>query len=60
VCGNCHGLVRKYGINCCRQCFRSYAKDIGFQKVCPHLCCLNAFSCHIQYIQDIQYIEYIP
>uniref|UniRef100_A0AAX7SKV5 Small ribosomal subunit protein uS14 n=1 Tax=Astatotilapia calliptera TaxID=8154 RepID=A0AAX7SKV5_ASTCA len=33
VCSNRHGLIRKYGINMCRQCFRQYAKDIGFVKV---------------------------
>eukprot|EP00850_Spirogloea_muscicola_P001097 SM000004S14967 [mRNA] locus=s4:516456:517856:+ [translate_table: standard] len=33
VCGNCHGMIRKYNINCCRQCFRIYSKDIGFVKV---------------------------
>ncbi|EGD75775.1 40S ribosomal protein S29 [Salpingoeca rosetta] len=33
VCGNHHGLIRKYGINMCRQCFRERAKDIGFQKL---------------------------
>uniref|UniRef100_A0A8C4QQY5 Small ribosomal subunit protein uS14 n=1 Tax=Eptatretus burgeri TaxID=7764 RepID=A0A8C4QQY5_EPTBU len=33
VCANRHGLIRKYGLNMCRQCFRQYAKDIGFQKV---------------------------
>ena len=33
VCGNVHGLVRKYNIMCCRQCFRIYSKDIGFIKV---------------------------
>uniref|UniRef100_A0A8D1GTT4 Small ribosomal subunit protein uS14 n=1 Tax=Sus scrofa TaxID=9823 RepID=A0A8D1GTT4_PIG len=39
VCSNRHGLIRKYGLNMCRQCFRQYAKDIGFIKVCvrgPH------------------------
>lgn len=34
VCGNRHGLIRKYGLNICRQCFQLYAKDIGFVKVC--------------------------
>ncbi|OCT68335.1 hypothetical protein XELAEV_18039634mg [Xenopus laevis] len=34
VCSNRHGLIRKYGLNMCRQCFRQYAKDIGFTKVC--------------------------
>ncbi|CAL9121506.1 unnamed protein product, partial [Musa textilis] len=34
VCGNPHGLIRKYGLMCCRQCFRSNAKAIGFIKVC--------------------------
>ncbi|KAH0940764.1 hypothetical protein HID58_000401 [Brassica napus] len=33
VCGNSHGLIRKYGLNCCRQCFRSNAKEIGFIKL---------------------------
>ncbi|KAG1348108.1 hypothetical protein COCNU_06G019370 [Cocos nucifera] len=33
VCGNPHGLIRKYGLMCCRQCFRSNAKDIGFIKI---------------------------
>jgi len=33
VCGNSHGLIRKYSLNCCRQCFRSNAKEIGFIKV---------------------------
>ncbi|XRB16887.1 ribosomal protein S29 [Pseudoscourfieldia marina] len=32
VCNNTHGLIRKYGLNICRQCFRQYAKDIGFVK----------------------------
>ncbi|KAI8554606.1 hypothetical protein RHMOL_Rhmol05G0110700 [Rhododendron molle] len=33
VCGNPHGIIRKYGLMCCRQCFRSNAKEIGFIKV---------------------------
>ncbi|KAK9831978.1 hypothetical protein WJX81_005586 [Elliptochloris bilobata] len=33
VCANHWGLIRKYGLNICRQCFREYAKDIGFVKV---------------------------
>lgn len=32
VCSNKHGIVRKYGINMCRQCFRERANDIGFKK----------------------------
>lgn len=32
VCGNHWGLIRKYQLNVCRQCFREYAKDIGFIK----------------------------
>ncbi|KAL5988342.1 helicase, partial [Asimina triloba] len=32
VRGNPHGLIRKYGLMCCRQCFRSNAKEIGFIK----------------------------
>ncbi|XP_055112434.1 small ribosomal subunit protein uS14-like [Symphalangus syndactylus] len=33
VCSNRHDLIRKYGLNMCRQCFRQYAKDIGFIKL---------------------------
>jgi len=32
ICANHWGLIRKYGLNICRQCFREYAKDIGFVK----------------------------
>ncbi|XP_043378541.1 40S ribosomal protein S29 [Chelonia mydas] len=33
VCSNRHGPIRKYGLNMCWQCFRQYAKDIGFVKL---------------------------
>ncbi|KAH1007906.1 hypothetical protein HUJ04_005080 [Dendroctonus ponderosae] len=33
ACSNRHGLIRKYGLNLCRQCFREYANDIGFKKL---------------------------
>jgi small subunit ribosomal protein S29e len=33
VCTHKAGLVRKYGLNICRQCFREKAADIGFHKV---------------------------
>ncbi|XP_044775255.1 40S ribosomal protein S29-like [Neomonachus schauinslandi] len=34
ICSNWHSLIRKYGLNMCRQCFRQYAKyDIGFIKL---------------------------
>ncbi|SHO75881.1 Protein component of the small (40S) ribosomal subunit [Malassezia sympodialis ATCC 42132] len=32
VCGNQGGLIRKYGLDICRQCFREKAADIGFHK----------------------------
>ncbi|KAI9297623.1 hypothetical protein K502DRAFT_300707 [Neoconidiobolus thromboides FSU 785] len=38
VCTHRAGLIRKYGLNICRQCFREYAKDIGFTKVCYYYC----------------------
>ncbi|HIH86911.1 MAG TPA: 30S ribosomal protein S14 [Methanosarcinales archaeon] len=31
-CGRKQGLVRKYGIYLCRQCFREIAPDMGFNK----------------------------
>ncbi|CAP33472.2 Protein CBR-RPS-29 [Caenorhabditis briggsae] len=33
VCAGHHGLIRKYGLDLCRRCFREQAKDIGFKKV---------------------------
>lgn len=33
VCFHRAGLIRKYHLNVCRQCFREYANDIGFFKV---------------------------
>ncbi|KAI9350095.1 ribosomal protein L1-like protein [Obelidium mucronatum] len=36
VCAHQAGLIRKYGLNLCRQCFREYSADIGFvNKVAP-------------------------
>ncbi|KAJ3378757.1 40S ribosomal protein S29 [Lobulomyces angularis] len=32
VCTHPAGLIRKYGLNICRQCFREYSADIGFVK----------------------------
>eukprot|EP00818_Percolomonas_sp_WS_P006992 CAMPEP_0117439138 /NCGR_PEP_ID=MMETSP0759-20121206/2413_1 /TAXON_ID=63605 /ORGANISM="Percolomonas cosmopolitus, Strain WS" /LENGTH=56 /DNA_ID=CAMNT_0005230849 /DNA_START=39 /DNA_END=209 /DNA_ORIENTATION=+ len=32
VCANHHGLIRKYGLFICRQCFKENAKSIGFRK----------------------------
>jgi small subunit ribosomal protein S14 len=31
-CGREQGLVGKYDINLCRQCFREVARDMGFRK----------------------------
>ncbi|KAJ5971689.1 uncharacterized protein N7479_001607, partial [Penicillium vulpinum] len=33
VCSHRAGLIRKYGMNICRQCFREKSTDIGFTKV---------------------------
>lgn len=33
VCSHRAGLIRKYGLNICRQCFREKSQDIGFIKV---------------------------
>lgn len=32
VCASHQGLIRKYDLNICRQCFREKANDIGFHK----------------------------
>lgn len=32
VTGRRRGIIRKYGLNICRQSFREMAKDLGFKK----------------------------
>jgi small subunit ribosomal protein S29e len=34
VCSTRRGLIRRYGLDMCRRCFREYAEKIGFQKYC--------------------------
>ncbi|KAG6431646.1 hypothetical protein SASPL_109727 [Salvia splendens] len=48
VCGNPHGIIRKYGLMCCRQCFRSNAKEIGFIKM---------FNCSVPLILEHRGLE---
>jgi len=31
-CGNSSGLIRKYGLQICRRCFREVGESIGFRK----------------------------
>ena len=31
-CNNTQGMIHKYGLHMCRQCFRENAKKIGFEK----------------------------
>lgn len=31
-CGRTRGLVRRYDLYLCRQCFREVARDLGFKK----------------------------
>lgn len=31
-CGRRDGLIRKYGLTMCRQCFREKAPELGFKK----------------------------
>lgn len=31
-CGRKRGIIRRYGLHLCRQCFRDTAKEIGFKK----------------------------
>jgi len=37
VCRRCgrkgRGIIRKYGLNLCRQCFREIAPKLGFRKL---------------------------
>ncbi|MEC7042484.1 MAG: 30S ribosomal protein S14 [Candidatus Thermoplasmatota archaeon] len=31
-CGRKRGLIRRYGLRLCRQCFRDFAPELGFKK----------------------------
>lgn len=31
-CGSTNGVIRKYGMQICRQCFRDNAQELGFKK----------------------------
>ncbi|MFX0198178.1 MAG: 30S ribosomal protein S14 [Candidatus Hodarchaeota archaeon] len=31
-CGTTRGLIRRYGLNVCRRCFREIARKLGFTK----------------------------
>ncbi len=33
LCGRKQGLVRRYHVNFCRQCFREWAQRLGFKKM---------------------------
>lgn len=30
-CGNARGIIRKYGLNVCRRCFREKGEQLGFR-----------------------------
>ena len=32
ICGKTEGVINKYGLQYCRQCFREIAEDLGFKK----------------------------
>ncbi|HHH78069.1 MAG: 30S ribosomal protein S14 [Thermoplasmata archaeon] len=31
-CGRRRGIIRRYGLHMCRQCFRETAEEMGFKK----------------------------
>ncbi|HUB92596.1 MAG TPA: 30S ribosomal protein S14 [Candidatus Saccharimonadales bacterium] len=31
-CGTARGLIRSYGLQICRRCFREAARELGFEK----------------------------
>ncbi|KAI4226900.1 MAG: hypothetical protein L6R36_002832 [Xanthoria steineri] len=50
VCTHKAGLIRKYGLNICRQCFREKSQDIGFTKVGGALFVCSCFGGRAVYI----------
>ncbi|KAL5453844.1 40S ribosomal protein S29 [Paraphaeosphaeria minitans] len=49
VCTHPAGLIRKYGLNICRQCFREKSADIGFVKV--RIPCVLRTPLHLHSLQ---------
>ena len=33
ICGGRRAVIKKYGLNVCRRCFREKAADLGFRKM---------------------------
>ncbi|KAI0505443.1 hypothetical protein F5B22DRAFT_524888 [Xylaria bambusicola] len=56
ICTHRAGLIRKYGLDMCRQCFREQANRIGFVKVSSFLPPL--LSCHHTYLTCV--VSLIP
>lgn len=50
VCSHRHGLIRKYGLDICRQCFRERADAIGFKKVSPSQLSLVDIQYSLQWV----------
>lgn len=50
VCTHKAGLIRKYGLNICRQCFREKSQDIGFTKVGGALFVCTCFRGRVVYM----------
>ncbi|XP_012837721.1 PREDICTED: 40S ribosomal protein S29-like [Erythranthe guttata] len=61
VCGIPHGLIRKYGLMCCRQCFRSNSKEIGFIKVFSPPLQFSFFTkfCLFSYMTNLSIFSYV-
>ena len=49
VCKHKAGLIRKYDLNLCRQCFREKARDIGFNKVRRSQTISNCFIGNLEF-----------
>ena len=50
LCAHQAGLIRKYGLDLCRQCFREKAAAIGFNKVRSSLRVPSLASPHVSHL----------
>jgi ribosomal protein S14 len=58
VCAHKQGLIRKYGLMICRQCFRERSADIGFKKVFAMVCLANVIDELMSECDHCMFVEY--
>ena len=60
LCAHQAGLIRKYGLDLCRQCFREKAAAIGFQKVRGPVYTVHGAVAHARFFADPVSYDALP